>query len=438
MRVWGRHPMGWVLWGLPLCALAQTPLGLEQVLGLASANLEVRISQHQLEAARADIVSADRAPLPTLSARTASIDLQNGIGGGNAWRDKRIDKGLGLDITYERGNKRQLRTEAARSNALAAEQDLAQIRRQQMVQASATYFEWLAQVERLAHVQAMASAGRQQAQAAELRQQAGDLSRQDMLRWQIEARRAEADIAAAQASVQRATLALRQITRLAAPAEGWVPAQGWPEATGAWLDGERWSSHMADAVAQRPAVVAAQQRVQAARQALALAMAQKKSDITWGSSVDHYPGTSTRLLEFRVQMPLQWNYGFEGEIARAQAQATQSEEVLEQTRAQAQTEWQALIQDFLAARSRWLAHRDEILPKARQVLDQAELAYQKGGVSLTDLLDARRTHHHTWLDGLTARLDHAVAYASLVLWSEGEPQARLRLLASTPPANERR
>jgi cobalt-zinc-cadmium efflux system outer membrane protein len=143
-------------------------------------------------------------------------------------------------------------------------------------------------------------------------------------------------------------------------------------------------------------------------------------------------------MELRLQMPLQWNYRFEGEIARAQAQATQSQEVLEQTRVQAETELQALYQDFTAARARWQAHRDEILPKARQVLEQAELAYQKGGVSLTDLLDARRTYHNTWLDGLSARLDHAVSYASLVLWSEPEPQARQRLLASTPAAVEHR
>ena len=434
MRFWGRVCIRWALCGLPLGAFGQTPLGLEQVLGLAGANLEVHISQGQLDAARADIVSADRAPLPVLSARTSSIDLQNGIGAGNAWRDKRIDKGVGLDLTYERGNKRELRTQAAQSQALAAEQDLAQTRRQQQVLASATYFDWLAQVERLRHVQAVAVASRQQARAAERREKAGDLSRQDLLRWQIEARRAEADVPAAQAGVQRATLALRQITRLPVPADGWAPTQSWPEATDAWLDPARWSQHMTDWVSQRPAVIAAQQRAQAARQTLDLARAQKKSDITWGGSVDHYPGTSTRLLEFRLQMPLQWNYRFEGEIARAQAQATQSEDVLEQTRAQAQTELQALYQDFLAARARWQAHRDEILPKARQVLDQAELAYQKGGVSLTDLLDARRTYHNTWLDGLSARLDHAVAYASLVLWSESEPQARQRLLASTPAA----
>ena len=87
---------------LPWAAWAQSPLGLGQVLDAASANLEVNISQRNLEAARSDILSADHAPLPVLSARASSIDLQNGIGGGNVWRDKKIDKGLGLDYTYER------------------------------------------------------------------------------------------------------------------------------------------------------------------------------------------------------------------------------------------------------------------------------------------------------------------------------------------------
>lgn len=438
LRLSSAWAVGWALCGLPLAAMAQTPLGLDQVLDLASTNLEVNISQRSLAAARADIVSADHAPLPVLSARTSSIDLQNGIGGGNVWRDKKIDKGVGLDFTYERGNKRELRTQTAQITALAAELDLAQTRRQQLALASAAYFDWLAQIERLRHVTAVAEASRQQASAADKRELAGDLSRQDQLRWQIEARRAEADIPPAQAGVQRAALALRQITRLSPPADGWIPAQGWPEASGDLLDPARWAQRLGDWVDQRPTVLAAQQRTQAARKALDLALAQQKSDITWGGSLDHYPGTSTRLLELRMQMPLQINYSYQGEIARAQAQATQSEEVLEQTRAQAQTELQALYQDFMAARARWQAHRDEILPKARQVLDQAELAYQKGGVSLTDLLDARRTFHNTWLDGLAARLDHAVAYASLLWLSDAEPRARQRLLASTPPVTDRR
>ena len=420
------------LLALPCAVLAQSPLGLNQVLDAAGTNVEINISLRSLEAARADIVSADHAPLPVLSARTSSIDLQNGIGGGNVWRDKRIDKGVGLDFTYERGNKRELRTRTAQNAARAAEQDLALTRRQQLLLASATYFDWLAHIERLHHLQAVAAASRQQAQAAGQRFQAGDLSRQDLMRWQIEARRAEADVPVAQAGVQRATQALRQVTRLNTPAEGWRPAQGWPEAGGDLAEPQQWPQRMAVWVEQRPDVIAAQSRAEAARSALDLAQSLKKSDITWGTSVDHYPGTSTRLLELRMQMPLQWNYSYQGEIARAQAQAMQSQDVLEQTRLQAQTELNGLYQDFVAARARWQAHRDDIGPQARQVLDQAELAYQKGALSLTDLLDARRTYHNTWLDGLAARLDHAVAYAGLLLQAETENQARQRLVSSAP------
>ncbi len=408
----------------PGAAWAQTPLGLEQVLDSASANLEVSISRSLLEAARADITSADRNPFPVLSARTSSLDLQNGLGGGNVWRDKRIDKGLGLDITQERGNKRELRTRSAQSSARAAEQDLAQTRRQQLWLASMAYYDWLAQIERLRHVTALAQASRQQAQTALKRQQAGDVSVQDRLRFEIEARRSESEVPSVAAGLLRAQGALRQVTRLEAPAQGWSPVQGWPEARAEWLDAAPWAARLSMAVDQRPDVVAAQERVEAARQALELALAQKKSDITWGGSVDHYPGTSARLLELRLQMPLQWNYQYQGEIAKAQAQLMQSEDQLAQARLQARTELDGLYQGFVAARVRWHAHRDDILPQARQVLAQAEAAYQKGGLSLTDLLDARRTFHSTWLDALAARQTHANALAGLVLNTETEMQAR--------------
>jgi cobalt-zinc-cadmium efflux system outer membrane protein len=433
LRTFHRRLCGLALLAWPWAGWTQVPLGLDQVLDAALANIEVSIRQRLLDAAQADVVSADRSPLPVLSARTSSIDLQNGIGGGNMWRDKRIDKGVGLDYTMERGNKRDLRTRTAQSSVQAAEQDLAQTRRQQGVLASTAYFEWLAQIERLHHLQSIAVASRQQAQAAEKRHQAGDLSRQEMMRWQIEARRAEADVPAAMAGLQRATQILRQVTRLNTPTEGWRPAQGWPEAGGERVRLEALAPQGSRWVEQRPDVIAAQARADAARHALELAQSLKKSDITWGASMDHYPGTSNRLLELRMQMPLQWNYSYQGEIARAQAQALQSQDQLEQTRLQAQTELHGLTQDFVAARARWQAHRDEIGPKARQVLEQAEQAYQKGALSLTDLIDARRTHHQTWLEGLAARLEHAVAYASLLWQAQTETQARQQLVSHASP-----
>ena len=131
LRTYHRRLCGLALLAWPWAGWTQAPLGLDQVLDAALANIEVSIRQRLLDAAQADVVSADRSPLPVLSARTSSIDLQNGIGGGNMWRDKRIDKGVGLDYTMERGNKRDLRTRTAQRSVQAAEQDLAQTRRQQ-------------------------------------------------------------------------------------------------------------------------------------------------------------------------------------------------------------------------------------------------------------------------------------------------------------------
>lgn len=424
---------GWACLAVPILAWSQAPLSLQQVLEAASANLEVNISRSALEAARADITSADRSPFPVLSARTSSIDLQNGLGGGNTWRDKRIDKGLGLDITQERGNKRELRTRSAQSSARAAEQDLVQTQRAQRVLASVAYFNWLGQTERLQQVKVLVQTSRQLAETAQKRQQAGDLSRQDMLRWQIEASRAQAELPVSSANLQRALETLRQITRLEPPDQGWRPAQGWPDANGEWEDTKNWSQRLNDWLSNRPDVMAAQERLEASRQALELAMALKKSDITWGGSIDHYPGTSSRLLELRLQIPLQWGYGHQGEIARAQAQLMQSQDLLAQTRLQARAEINGFYQDLISAQRRWLTHRDQTGPQAQQVLEQAQQAWLKGAISLTDLLDARRTYQQTWFDGLSARMAFAMAYSSLLWQEESVEMAQQKLLSSTPP-----
>ena len=53
-------------------------------------------------------------------------------------------------------------------------------------------------------------------------------------------------------------------------------------------------------------------------------------------SLDHYPGTSTRLLELRLQVPIQspslGGYDYRGEIMRAMAQQQQAESALDRLR----------------------------------------------------------------------------------------------------------
>jgi len=408
--------------GAPAQARSSGALTLAQALQAARGNLDVAIARGGLAAARADVVAADRAPLPVLSGKLASMDLQHGLGGGSLWSEKRIDKSIGVDWTWERGNKRALRTQTAQRAADAAQADLEDVTVLQLQATHGAYFDLLAAQERLAQVTALERSAAQLAATAGRRVQAGDLAAQDAMRTEIEAQRARADLQAAQLERQRAALALRQLTGLEAPVDGLQAAADWPAL-------ELAPGDAASLAQARPDVRAAQARLQAAQSALDGAQALKRADVTWGASVDHFPGTSTRLLELRAQMPLQWGYDYQGEIGRAQAQLAQARDAQDKVLRAATAEMQRLQLEAQGSAQRARGYEADILPRARRVADGAELAYGKGALSLTDLLDARRTLRATQLEALAARTEAAKAVGAWQL--RAQPELFLNTSSST-------
>ncbi len=394
-----------------LCAcLAAAParaqvqaLTLPQALQEARDNLDVALARGGLAAARADVLAADRAPFPVLSGKLSSIDLQNGVGSG-PWHRKRIDKGIGIDWTWERGDKRVLRTRGAEATAGAAAQDLDEVVVRQMLAAQGAFYDLLAAQQRLALAEALADDVRQLADSSGRRARAGDLARQDATRIEIEAGRVRADAEAAVLERQRAALALGLLTGRAQQAERLAVAGDWPPLASAAA-----SADLAALAQARPDVLAAARRVQAAHAAVDGARALRKADVTWGVSLNHYPGTSTRLVELRAQLPLQWGYGFEGEVGRALAQLRQAEDGHEQVQRAALADLRRLQLEAGTAAERVRRYDQDILPRARQVAQSAEFAYQKGALSLTDLLDARRTLRATLVEALALRAEAAKA-----------------------------
>jgi cobalt-zinc-cadmium efflux system outer membrane protein len=394
-------------------APALVPVTLPQVLQAARIAPDVGVSEQAWAAARADVLTADHAPAPVLSAKASAIDLQNGVGGGNLVRDKRIDKALGLDWTLERGNKRELRTRAAQRAAAAARLDLQEALLQQQVASAAAFYDLLAAQERAEQVQGLAASAEQLAGASRRRLDAGDVSQQEALRTEVETQRARADLRAAQSERQRAAFALGQLTGLA----GNLVAQGeWPAPVAA-------PAGDAD-IEQRSDVQAAHGRVQAAEAALDAASALRHNDVTVGASYDHFPGTSNRLLELRVQVPLSGvlgNYGYEGEVARARALVAQAEGQLEKVRRTAAAESRRQVNDVEVAAARLRDYDQVILPRARQVAALAETAHARGAMSLTDLIDARRTLRAVLLEDVAARAEHARALAAWQLRNAAQP-----------------
>jgi cobalt-zinc-cadmium efflux system outer membrane protein len=388
-------------------AQAQAPASeavtLNQTLQAAHSNLDVALARHAVTGAQSDIVSADRSPFPTLSASVSQIDLQNGNGSGNPWTEKTYDKSIGLDWTWERGNKRELRTLTARRAADAALADLDDIRTQQLLAALGSFYDLLAAQERLGEITQIERSAADLATSAGKRLQAGDIAAQEAARTEIEAQRALSDLQQAELERQRAALILWQQTGLTTPPERLLAKADWP----ALVDAISAPQSLDDLVEARSDVRAALARVQAAQATVDASGAQKYADVTWGVSYDHIPGTSTALVALRMQMPLQWGYNYQGEIGRATAQLAQAQDALEKIRRQARFELQRLQHEAQTTAARARAYDTEILPRARRVAEGAELAYRKGALSLTDLLDARRTLRATLLDALSARTDYA-------------------------------
>lgn len=387
-------------------APASSVLGLQEVLQAARQSPEVLAAQRAVNAARAEVLSADRAPAPTLSAGVASIDLQNGNGSGSFWSQKRIDKSLGLDWTWERGNKRALRTETAAHSAKAAQADSQEVLLLQQINAQAAFYDLLTAQQRLQAVQAISQSAKQLAHSAQLRLKAGDLSAQDAARIQIEAERSRAEEQSAALDRQQAVWALSQFTGLAVP-RGGLQVQGeWPASS---ADTAQADALLETLIEQRPDVIAARERLAAAQTALQSAQALRQADPSIGTSFDHFPGTSTRLMALRISMPLNGWQRFDGDIARALAQEEQSQALLQKTLLQAHADLGALVQARQISAQRLQIFESSILIQATQVAAQAETAYNKGGLTLTDLLDARRTLKTTQLEALVARNAHAKA-----------------------------
>ena len=391
-----------------------TPVTLPAVLEAARNNLDVSLARRALAAAQADVATADHAPAPVLSVKAASIDLQNGVGGGNLLRDKRIDKSLGIDWTWERGNKRELRTRSARFSADAAQADLQEAQVQQQLAAAAAYYDLMAAQERIAHVEAIARSAADLSATAQRRVGAGDLSRQEALRTEIEAQRAGSEVRSAQAERQKAAAAVSLLTGLPQP---FSLVADWP-ALDAAISGT-------PDVALRADVQAAQQRLAASRAALDGALALRRADVTLGSSIDHFPGTSTRQLEVRLQLPLigvLGSYGFEGEIGRARVLVSQAEDQLEKTQRTAVADNQRLQQELQVSATRSRTYQEAIVPRARQVASMSELAYRQGAMSLADLIDARRTLRTALLEDVVSRADHARALSAWQLRAGPDPR----------------
>src|SRR5215470_3179222 len=368
---------------------------------------ELLAAKRAIESAEADKVIAAQRPNPTLSAGVSSLSAQN-WSAASGFRDKPIDTGIQLSQLIERGNKRELRTQAAQSSLEASRHDFQDVLRQQTLAMRGAFYDLLLAQERVRVSEETQALFRRSVDAAELRLRAGDIASSDLSRLRVDALRAENDVRQTQADREKAQLVLAYFLGLEKNAASIRAEQEWPAPAPVPAP-----KSIDDLLDQRADVRAARQRLEAARKNRDLARAARTRDVTVGVGYDHFPTQiSNNTFGVSISVPLFLFYQFDGEIKKAEVAVNSAEEDLERTRALARADIARARADLESAQERVQRYSDSLLKEAQRAADAAEYAYKRGAVGVTDLLDARRTWYATRLDAAAAQADYAKALAA--------------------------
>src|SRR3954464_1643623 len=389
----------------PLCAARDLTLAETERL-LAANNRDLQAARRAIESAEAQSLIAGARPNATFSMNSSSISSNPGLGPGPIY-DKRMDTVLRIDQPFERGNKRELRLDAAAGLQRAAHNDSLEALRQQLTAGRGAYYELKQAQEKLKVLGETAELFSGTFNAAQARLKAGDLAPADVAKVQVDYERSRNDARAAQGDLLRSQTALAYLIGLELEATELRAVDGWPAA-------ERAEFQVVEqAIDNRPDVLAAKARVDAAEKLRDLAKAQRTRDITLGAQYERFPGNlPINSVGFGISFPLFTGYDFSGDIQKAEVDRYAALDALARARAIAATELRRAASDLNAAADRVERFDTSLLGAAGRSVQAAEFAFQRGAISVLEVLDARRTLRAVQLEALAARVDLAKALAA--------------------------
>ena len=359
-------------------------------------NRELQAARRAVESAEAQKLIAGARPNATLSINSTAIASGS-----------KADTVFRIDQPFERGNKRELRLDAAAGLQRAALSDSLDVQRQQLAAVRGAYFDLKLAQERSQVLAETAQLFAGTLSAAQRRLKAGDLAPADVAKVQVDYERSQNDARVAQADFARAQLALAYLIGAERDAPELRATDAWPMPVRADMVA------VEQAIEARPDVVAARQRVEAAEKLRDLARAQRTRDITVGAQYEYYPNNvPANSVGFGVAVPLFTGYDFSGDIQKAEVDRYAAMDTLARARAVALNDLRRAAEDLNAAADRLERFEASLVGAANQSAQASEFAFSRGAISVLEVLDARRTLRAVRLDALAARNDHARALAA--------------------------
>jgi cobalt-zinc-cadmium efflux system outer membrane protein len=391
-------------------------------------NWDLLAAKSGIDAAMAQLIVAKEFPNPTASLSLANFATHNiaTIEGNGVWQ-RSYDSIAAVSQLIEIGGKRHDRQAAARAGARGA--------RARFYDAKRT----LDQGVTKAYVAALLAGYNEQvlgesvrfmkheADIAQSRFTAGDLSDSDFKQIQISAEQFELQEAAANAAAIQARIQVEILMGVREPKGHWTPVDRLEE-----MDAIVPPPPETMSGAARPDVLAAEADLTGGQFNLKLQKAIRIPDPTISVQYEHNPvppgppPDDTYGIGVSFPLPI-WNHNG-GNIKAAQAALDQFEFALGKVRAQNVSDVANAQVEYREAYDRLQRYQTLIVPQSAKSRAAVSFAFEKGSATLVDLLEAERTDNSVRMSMAQAQSDTASAVADVIaaqnVLSQTELEAR--------------
>jgi len=407
--------------------LAQANLTPTNTLSLADAtrqalerNWDLLAARSGMDAATAQLLVVKEFPNPTFSYSTAKIgEHNNGTTLGNGLWSRSYDTIFAINQLIEIGGKRQDRKMSARAGVAGARARFYDARRLLDQGVTKAYVAALLAGENARVLTDSADMLRHETEIARVRLSAGDISDADEKQIENNGDVFALQAQAAAAAARQARIAVEILLGVAQPGGDWTPADALAQ-----LTGTSSPTNVSNCNPLRPDVLAAQADLTQSKADLKLQKALRMPDPTFSLLVEHNPpggGPPEDTVGIGVSFPLPlWNWN-RGEIKSAQATVDKNALALGKAQAQAAADLANARIACHEAAERLAHYQNQILPNSQAVRASVAFAYEKGGASLVDLLEAERADNDARLATAQAMADAASAMADLKAATETAP-----------------
>ena len=247
---------------------------------------------------------------------------------------------------------------------------------------------------------------------ARVRFKAGDVSRLEVMRAEVEVGRAENQVTVAKSTLLTAGAELNALLARDSQIETKVVGKLDTRSGGLQLE-----SLKKRALENRPDLKGAGLRLAAARSARSVAVSSIWPDLNLGIFRQTLAGPNGRTsfwrTSFGLEVPLWAMFRQRGEISEAGAEVAKADSEEEAVRFQVHLDVEVAFRDVKAAEDQVDLFRDRILPVAEQAYDIASRSYREGKAMYLDLLEARRTLAESRIEYAEALFGYRAALSRL-------------------------